>query len=199
MKFEKIKKLCVATKTVDIAHHAGTGETWIGNGHALYRVDDTIEISERNAAALLDLDEKQLQDMYIVERTVEDPRYDSTACETEDLGMLSPGPVYDCAGMDVLLLRQSIFVAGINRALLSPVWDKSYMEYRVRRGRDDDVLIAVHNNLMCCALIQPIVEDSVQDILDDMMHWAELGALRVSAPEPEAQTEGEQMGMEAEA
>ena len=43
-------------------------------------------------------------------------------------------------------------LTGINRALLSPVWDKSYMEYRVRRGRDDDVLIGALNGMDVIAL-----------------------------------------------
>ena len=197
MKFEKIKRLCAATKTVDIAHHEASGDTWLGNGHALYRVDDGIEVNERNVAALLDLDEKQLQGMRIMERTVEDPRYDSTAAETEDFEALYPGPVYDCAGVGVMLLRRGIEAAGIDRALLAPVYDKYYMEYRVRRGADGGALIAVHNNMMCCALILPVAEGSVDAILRDMADWATDSPMRVTSDPPEATVEpGEQLGME---
>lgn len=185
MKWEKIKRLCVATKTVDIAHHMESGDTWIGNGYALYRVDDGIEVNARNAAAMLDLDDKQREGMRIGWRTVEDPRYDSTVCETEEFEGLYPGPVYNYKGGDVLLLKQMGLVAGIDKALLSPVFDKYYMEYRVRRLPGKDALIAVHNNMMCCALIMPMEAEAINIILADMAAWGCYDALDVGGDRPD--------------
>lgn len=199
MNFAKIKRLCVATKTVDIAHHMESGDTWLGNGYALYRVDDGIVVNASNAAALLDLDDKQREGMRIGWRTVGDPRYDSTACETEEFEALYPGPVYAYKGTDVMLLKQMDMVAGIDRALLSPIFDRYYMEYRVRRFMGHTPLIAVHNNMMCCALILPIETEAVNHILADMAAWGCYDALNVDGSDASDAPgdDAEQLSMEA--
>lgn len=160
MNIQHIKRACMNARTAMI-YDTPDGEQWIGNGAAAYLVEG-IRVDERALTYLFNMSEKQQSEMYMLERSIDDPRFTDAPYEGQreenavELGLIT------YLDEDRLALKTDGGVMFIRYAYVSAIKEK-YRSFTVRWW-DGRPLVAVYDGMFCKALIVPMGNDDVENI-----------------------------------
>lgn len=161
MKLNKIKRQ-VKTKKRAIIEYDGSGTQWVGSSGTRYAVEPGIVITEENCLALMGID-KEKRAEYIVNQ---ENTYAGVISEYRDEDEIELHWKMEVSyGCDYIVLLQDMAgnVYGVMKSLLDPIEASMGMGFTLRQGR-----IAVYDDIMCGAIIEPVVDAVMSDIMRTM-------------------------------
>ena len=89
MNIQHIKRACMNARTAMIYDTPG-GQQWVSNGAAAYLIEG-IKVDERALTFLFNLSEKQQSEMYMLERSIDDPRFTDTPYDGQEAPAIELG------------------------------------------------------------------------------------------------------------
>ena len=173
MNIQHIKRACMNARTAMI-YDTPDGQQWIGNGAAAYLIEG-IHVDERALTFLFNLSEKQQSEMYMLERSIDDPRFTDTPYDGQEAPAIELGMI-TYLDEDRLALKTDGGVMFIRYAYVSAIKEK-YRSFSVRWW-DGRPLIAVYDGMFCKALIVPMGNNDV-DIIREKAAGNERDAVQV--------------------
>ena len=159
MNIQHIKRACMNARTAMI-YDTPDGQQWISNGAVAYLVEG-IRVDERALTFLFNLSEKQQSEMYMLERSIDDPRFTDTPYDGQEAPAIELGLI-TYLDEDRLALKTDGGVMFIRYAYVSAIKEK-YRSFSVRWW-DGRPLIAVYDGMFCKALIVPMGNNDVEII-----------------------------------
>lgn len=194
MKINEIAALVRKQKVCVIATGA-RGKQWIGTWSALYPVDGVV-LNQGSIPALLDLNEREQENILIQEIPLED-------AGVYPKEKVTPNPMTE-VGLELNLYGGVICLTDRGRAYLlekrmirPAVGGDQYRQYMLGEGRNGAPTIVIYDGLLYAGVAAPLAEGETEGVLRDLRKFCFLRAGGYHAGEEEATDEGEQMEMGA--
>ena len=175
MNIQHIKRACMNARTAMI-YNTPDGSQWISNGAAAYLVEG-IRVDERALTFLFNMTQKQESEMYMLEKSIVDPRFTDAPYEGQEAPAVELGLI-TYLDEDRLALKTDGGVMFIRYAYVGAIKEK-YRSFSVRWW-DGRPLIAVYDGMFCKALIVPMgnfdvdtMREKLRAMSDTPFRWKE--------------------------
>lgn len=190
MKISAVKKICREAKKTVIAHREGNA--WLGNGAAMYLVDEGLAVNAQNALTILDIQEEE-KDKYAVQETKTDSRV------YEDIIIKEDRPLYPGMSVDYLGDMLTEFhektqdkYYWVRQDFIAPLdTDKNTVLQFAIRDCEDGPLFAIMKGALCVGLatfMRPCEAERIESWMRGIMNRR----YGIAEREPERRDEPEQ-------
>ena len=181
MKLSKIKRAIAGSKAWTLAT-LEDGAQWIGDGIAAFAVPSDIDMTAKNAAAILDINPDKRAD-YSVRELVSPPAWwDRLPIEDDETELtIQATVIHDVRTVEVMTTRDGECVM-VNAEYLKPCNDaENGLAFSLRRrynpdtGEEKEPLVVVYDDMLACALITPLHEDIAQQVWNALRRASHTG------------------------
>lgn len=181
MKLSKIKRAIAGSKSW-ILVTLDDGAQWIGDGIAVFAVPSDIDMTAKNAAAILDINPDKRAE-YSVRELVSPPAWwDRLPIEDDETELtIQATVIHDARTVEVMTTHDGECVM-VNAEYLKPCNDaENGLAFSLRRrydpdtGEDEQPLVVVYDDMLACALIQPLREDIAEDVWNALRRASHIG------------------------
>ena len=174
MKLSKIKRAIAGSKSWLLVT-LEDGAQWIGDGMAAFAVPLDIDMTSKNATAILDINPDKRAEYSV--RAVSNPPawWDRLPIEADETELtIQATVVFGAMTVEVMTTREGACVM-INADYLKPCNDAEIgIAFALRRrcdpdtGEEKEPLVVVYDDMLACALITPLRKDRAEKVWDTL-------------------------------
>lgn len=149
----------------------GAKRQWVGDAGRMYLFDERITVTEENALAVLDIDEKQQKDYEVYDVGYMPQLGMEPVSMEEDLHPLIQADVL--GSKTVFMWTEGGVLVAIPQDAIQPL-GREKVAFRLRYAVDPDTaesmkpVVAVYGNMLCQAVIAPVARKSADALIDLM-------------------------------